>query len=277
MDQVDLLTETIRTVAINRGPGVVLAIITLIVGWWLIKALNRLIKRSLVASAVDESLRTFLTSLSSILLKTLLVISVAGMIGIEMTSFIAVLGAAGLAVGMALSGTLQNFAGGVMILLFRPFRVGDYIEAHGFSGTVSEIQIFATVLKTPDNKKVIVPNAPLSTGALVVYSSEPTRRVDLTFGIGYEDDIDQAKKVILKIIAADRRVLQEPEPFLAVSELAESSVNLVVRVWVNTPDYWGVHFDLLEQVKKTFDEEGISIPFPQQEVNFKGSVGNLNG
>jgi small conductance mechanosensitive channel len=189
------------------------------------------------------------------------------MVGVAMTSFIAVLGAAGLAVGMALSGTLQNFAGGVMILIFKPFKVGDFIEAQGYAGSVREIQIFNTILKTPDNKTIIIPNGGLSTGSMVNYSAEETRRVDFTFGIGYNDNIDQAKGILSKLIENDTRILKDPAPFIAVSELADSSVNLVVRVWARTADYWGVFFDMTEAVKKTFDNEGVEIPFPQTTLH----------
>jgi small conductance mechanosensitive channel len=184
-----------------------------------------------------------------------------------MTSFIAILAAAGLAVGMALSGTLQNFAGGVMILLFRPFKVGDYINALGYSGTVKEIQIFNTILTTPDNVTIILPNGGLSGSAMTNYSTQATRRVDLTYGIGYDDDIDKAREILKNLIAGDKRILKDPEPFVAVSELADSSVNFVVRVWVNSSDYWGVFFDMQETVKKRFDDNGVSIPFPQTDVH----------
>ena len=201
------------------------------------------------------------------LLKVLLVISVLGMLGIEMTSFIAVIGAIGLAVGMALSGTLQNFAGGVMILLFKPFKVGDFINAQGFSGTVNEIQIFNTILKTPDNKTIIIPNGGLSTSAMTNFSTEPKRRVDWTFGIGYGDDADKAEQVIRQLCEEDSRIHKEPAVFIALSELADSSVNFTVRAWVNAEDYWGVFFDLNKKVYKIFDKEGLNIPFPQMDVH----------
>ena len=197
----------------------------------------------------------------------MLIISVLSMLGIEMTSFIAILGAAGLAVGMALSGTLQNFAGGVMILLFKPFKVEDVIEAQGFLGKVSEIQIFNTILKTPDNKTIIIPNGGLATGPMTNYTTEPQRRVDWTFGIGYGDDVDQAKTVIQALCDQDTRILKDPELFIAVSELADSSVNFAVRAWVKGEDYWDVYFDLNEKVYKTFDQKGLNIPFPQMDVH----------
>lgn len=249
------------------APKFLLAVITLIVGFIVIKGLSKGLVKLMQRRGIDESLQPFLRTMFSILLKILLIISVMSMVGVAMTSFIAILAAAGLAVGMALSGTLQNFAGGVMILVFKPFKVGDYIEAQGHAGTVSEIQIFNTILKSVDNRKIILPNAPLSSNAMVNYSSEPERRVDFTFGIGYQDDIDKAKQIISQLINADSRILNEPEPFIAVAELADSSVNLVVRTWVKSPDYWGVFFDMNEKLKKEFDKQGVSIPFPQTDVH----------
>ena len=249
------------------GLRIIIGIIVLIIGFRIIKWISKLINRNLEKRDIDHSLQSFLKSLTSITLKILLVISVLSMIGIEMTSFIAILGAAGLAVGLALSGTLQNFAGGVIILIIRPFKTGDYITAQGYSGTVSDIQIFNTVLKTVDNKTIVLPNGSLSTGAVVNFSTEPTRRVDLDFGIGYGDDIDKAKDVLWNIINNDERIHKEPEPLIAVKELANSSVNITVRVWVNAGDYWPYFWDVHEKVKKEFDKNGISIPFPQTDVH----------
>jgi len=216
---------------------------------------------------MDESLKPFLKGLVGMLLKALLFISVLGMIGIEMTSFIAILGAVGLAVGMALSGTLQNFAGGVMILIFKPFKIGDFIEAQGYMGVVKEIQIFNTIVTTPDNKTIIIPNGGLSTSSMINYSTEEERRVDWTIGIAYGDDVDKARAVIKRLCDEDSRILKDPEVFIAVSELADSSVNFAVRAWVKAPDYWGVFFDLNENVYKTFGKEGLNIPFPQMDVH----------
>lgn len=252
---------------LEHGPKALLAIVVLVVGLWVIGMLGRAIARMMRKRDLDPSLIPFMRGMVTILLKVMLVISVVQMVGVETTSFVAVLGAAGLAVGMALSGTLQNFAGGVMVLVFKPYKVGDFIEAQGHSGTVHAIQIFNTILKTPDNKTVILPNAPVSSGALVNYSTEAQRRVDLTFGIGYGDDIDKARQVIGALIEKDARILREPAPQVVVGELADSSVNFTVRLWVNKADYWGVHFDITEQVKKGFDAQGISIPFPQMEVH----------
>jgi small conductance mechanosensitive channel len=267
MENVSLLMEKLYEFITSYGPRLVGALITLLVGLWIIGLIKRGIRKKLEKSHMDPSLRGFTNSLVGITLKLLLFISVIGMVGVEMTSFIAILGAVGLAIGLALSGTLQNFAGGVMILLFKPFKAGDYIDAQGYSGSVSEIQIFNTILKTPDNKTIIIPNGGLATGSMVNYSTEPQRRVDFSFGIGYGDDVDKAKEVLMHLIDADERILKDPAPFVAVAELADSSVNLVVRVWANASDYWGIHFDLIEQVYKTFEKEGLNIPFPQMAVH----------
>lgn len=253
-------------------PYLLLALATLLIGLWIIKIITRVVTKTMAKRNVDPSASSFITSLVSILLKVLLVISAMSIVGIEMTSFIAILTAATLAIGMALQGTLQNFAGGFMILIFKPFKVGDYIETQGHAGSVREIQIFNTVLKTPDNKTIIVPNGGLATGTLINYSTEKQRRVDFTFGIGYNDDIDKAKAVLVKIIENDKRILKDPEPFIAVSELADSSVNFAVRVWAEAKDYWDIHFHMNEQVKKEFDRAGISIPFPQTEMH----INNVN-
>ena len=259
--------EQINEIAVSYGPRLVGAIVVWIIGSWVIKALANGFSRMMEKNQTDASLKPFLKKLFSTLLKVLLVVSVLGMLGVEMTSFIAILGAAGLAGGMALSGTLQNFAGGVMILLFKPFKVEDVIEAQGFLGKVHEIQIFNTILKTPDNKTIIIPNGGLSTSSMTNYSTEPQRRVDWTFGIGYGDDVDAAKAVIKELCDQDARILKDPELFIAVSELADSSVNFAVRAWVNAEDYWDVFFDLNEKIYKTFDQRGLNIPFPQMDVH----------
>ncbi len=249
------------------GPKLIGAIIVLIVGLFVVKIVVNTIAKVMEKKDVDPSLRPFIVSLLRSTFKVIVFISVLGMVGIEMTSFIAILGAAGLAVGMALSGTLQNFAGGVMILLFKPFNVGDYIEAQGFAGTVKEIQIFNTIMKTPDNKTIIIPNGGLSTGSMINYSTEATRRVDWTFGIGYGDDIDLAKKVLTDLLNANDKILKDPAIFVELSELADSSVNFTVRAWVNAADYWDVYFYMPQNVYKTFAEKNLSIPFPQMDVH----------
>jgi small conductance mechanosensitive channel len=268
MEKFQEILSNIYDLIVAYGMKFIMTIVVLVVGLLVIKWLTRALVRMMKRGNVNESLIPFLRSLTNILLKVMLIISVMGMVGIQMTSFIAVLGAAGLAVGLALQGTLQNFAGGVMILLFKPYEVGHFIEAQGFMGTVKEIQIFTTVLTTPDNRKVIIPNSPLATGSITNFSAMPTRRIDFSFGIGYADDIDAAKKILLKMAEKDDRVLKEENPpEVMVEALADSSVNLKLRTWVKSEDYWSLFFDVTENVKKQFDAAGISIPFPQRDVH----------
>lgn len=267
MENVGSYVEKFYGLFMEYAPKLVLAIVVLLVGLWVVRSITNMVFKLMKKREMDESLAKFLRSFISASLKVLLVISVIGIVGVETTSFVAVLAAAGFAIGMALSGTLQNFAGGVMIMIFKPFKIGDYISAQGHSGTVNEIQIFNTILKTPDNKTIIQPNGSLATGSMINFSTEEKRRVDFTFGIGYSDDIDKAKSTLLRLINADSRIDQTPAPFVAVSELADSSVNFAVRVWANASDYWGIFFDLTEAVKKEFDKENISIPFPQTDVH----------
>jgi small conductance mechanosensitive channel len=267
MEDINTYSDKIMDFVINYGPKLIGAIITLVVGMWLIKIVINTIEKTFRKREMDPSLVPFLKSLISTLLKVMLVISVMSMMGIAMTSFVAILGAMGLAVGMALSGTLQNFAGGVIILILKPFKIGDVIEAQGYTGSVNSIQIFNTILKTPDNKTVIIPNGGLSTGSLVNYSTEPTRRVDWTVGIGYGDDIEKARKILLDILSADERVFKDPVPFIKVSALADSSVNLATRVWVNASDYWPVFMETNEKIYNEFNKQGINIPFPQMDVH----------
>ncbi|PTN04819.1 mechanosensitive ion channel family protein [Mangrovibacterium marinum] len=269
MEVLENYTDKIKELIMTYGLKVVAAIIALVVGLWIINLIVKAFARVMEKKEVDPSLRGFINSLTGILLKIMLVITVISMVGIQMTSFIAILGAAGLAVGMALSGTLQNFAGGVMILIFKPFKVGDFIEAQGYMGTVSEIQIFITVLKTPDNKTILIPNGGLSTGSLVNFSTEERRRVDFSFGIAYGDNYDDAKALLLKLIAQDERIFKTPEPFIVLGALADSSVNITVRVWAKSSDYWGVFFDMNEKVYKEFDKHGLHIPFPQLDVHLE--------
>ncbi len=259
--------ENLLIFLVDYGPKVIGDIFFLILGLWFIGRITWILKNTFEKREMDPSLRGFLSSMISILLKVLLVISVMSMVGIAVTSFIAILGAAGLAIGLALSGTLQNFAGGVILLIFKPFKVGDYITAEGHSGTVEEIQIFVTYLKTPQNVTIIIPNSGLATNSLTNYSTKPIRRADWSFGIAYGDSYDKAKEVLLKLIEEDERILKDPEPFIALGELADSSVNITVRAWVNSGDFWGVFFDMNEKVYKTFEKEGINIPFPQMDVH----------
>jgi len=268
MEKFQNVLEKLYDLFVTYGLKFVLALVVLVVGLFVIKWITRGMVKMMKRRNVNASLIPFLRSMTNILLKVMLVISVMGMVGIQMTSFIAVLGAAGLAVGLALQGTLQNFAGGVMILLFKPYEVGHFIEAQGYMGTVKEIQIFTTVLTTPDNRKVIIPNSPLATGSITNFSAMPIRRIDFSFGIGYTDDIDKAKAILLKMAQGDDRVLKdEHPPEVMVEALADSSVNLKLRTWVKSEDYWSLFFDITENVKKQYDTAGISIPFPQRDVH----------
>jgi len=253
----------------DYGPKVIGAIIVLIIGLWIVKKATKSIGNVMEKRGIDPSLKPFLTSLIGTILKLLVIISVMGMVGIEMTSFIAILGAAGLAIGMALSGTLQNFAGGVIILIFKPYKVGDFIEAQGYMGVVKEIQIFNTIITTVDNKTIIIPNGGLSTGSLTNFSAQPERRVDFTFGIAYGDDLNKAKQLIMDIANKDERVLKDPEPFVRMGEMADSSVNITTRLWVKGADYWDVYFDTMEAVYEVFNNNGINIPFPQMDVHIQ--------
>lgn len=264
---VDDYLNRIINFGIEYAPKLLGGIVVLFVGLWVIKFITKTVGKSLAKSSIDSSLIPFLKSITNIVLKALLAITVMGMIGIEMTSFVAIIGAAGLAVGLALSGTLQNFAGGVVILILKPFKIGDFIEAQGFSGTVKEINIFSTYLNTPDKKLVIIPNGPLSTGALINYSAEPLRRVDWTFGIAYGDDVESFKTAINQFISEDTRILKDPAPFLGLSELAGSSVNFAVKGWVDSPDYWAVFFEMNEKVYTRFPDYNLNIPFPQMDVH----------
>ncbi len=250
------------------GPKLILAILVLIIGMWIIKGIKKkLVTKAMQKGQVEISLQKFLISMITVLLKVLLFISVASMVGIATTSFIAILGAATFAIGLALQGSMSNFAGGVLILLLKPFKVGDTIEAQGFVGKVHEIQIFNTIMKTFDNKMIYIPNGSLSNGNITNYSKEPIRRVDMTFGIGYGDDIKRAKEVLAGLIKEDARILKDPAPLIAVSSLGDSSVNFALKVWCDTAEYWNIYFDMQEKVKLTFDQENISIPFPQTDVH----------
>lgn len=249
------------------GLKVLAAVAIFVIGRWVAKGVRKLVERIMVKSNVDSTLISFVSNLAYIGLLAFIVVAALGQLGIQTTSFIAVLGAAGLAVGLALQGSLANFAAGFLLIMFRPFKVGDLIEAAGVFGVVEAIQIFTTQLKTPDNKTVIVPNGRIADDNIVNWTVKGTRRIDMVFGIGYDDDIDQARSLMADIIAQDERILKDPAPKIAISELADSSVNFVVRPWVKVEDYWGVHFDLTEKIKKAFDAAGVSIPFPQRDVH----------
>ena len=257
MSAQDLISMLIKDI-VNFGLRILIALVLLAVGRWIIRWIRRAMRNMMTRREVDPSLRGFLSSI--------LIIIIIGILGIDTTSFIAVFASAGLAVGMALSGTLQNFAGGVIILIFKPFKVGDFIEAQGQSGSVKEIQLLNTVINTPDNKTILIPNGSISTGIINNYSKEATRRLDWTFGIAYGDDYDRAKRTILEMLEADPRVLKSPAPFVA---LGDSSVNILARAWVSSGDYWDLFFDMNERVYKRFAEVGLNIPFPQLDVHLK--------
>lgn len=266
MEPGEILNKLVE-MGLSYGPRVVGAVLIWFVGRMLIRMLNRIFSNLLEKRDIDPSLKPFLKSLLRGTLIALLVISVLSTLGVEMTSFIALLGAAGLAVGMALSGTLQNFAGGVIILLLKPFKVNDFLEAQGFTGTVKEILIFNTILLTPDNRTVIIPNGPLATGPMINYTRQELRRVDFTFGIGYGDSTEEARNVISRIIESDPRILKYPAPFIEVLTLGASSVDMAVRVWVKTEDYWGVYFSMQDSVYNEFNRTGLNIPYPQMDVH----------
>ena len=249
------------------GLKVLAALAIFIIGRMAAKGIKNLVERLMTKNKVDPTLISFTTNMAYIGLLVFVVIAALGQLGIQTTSFIAILGAAGLAIGLALQGSLSNFAAGFLLIIFRPFKVGDLIEGAGVFGVVETIQIFTTQLKTPDNKTVIVPNAKLTDDNIVNWTVKGTRRVDMVFGIGYEDDIDKARSLMADIVSQDSRILKDPAPQISVSELADSSVNFVVRPWVKVEDYWGVYFDLTEKIKKAFDTNGVSIPFPQRDVH----------
>ena len=253
--------------ASEYGLKIVSAILIFVVGKWAVKKISALVTKLMQKSNIDETLIKFSESIVYFALLLMVVLASLNALGINTTSFIAVLGAASLAIGLALQGSLANIGAAVLIIIFRPFRVGDFVDAGGAVGVVENINLFSTIMKTGDNKTIIIPNSSIVGGIITNYSQKETRRVDLTFGIGYEDDLKLAKETLIEIVNADERVLKDPEPFVAVSELADSSVNFVVRVWVKSADYWGVYFDTIEKVKLTFDEKGISIPYPQMDVH----------
>jgi len=275
IDNTVALAETLSMKAYELGleyaPKLALAILTLIIGLWVIKGVSKLVILSMTRSKVDPTLVPFMDSLVSWLLKVLLFISVASMVGIATTSFIAVLGAAGLAIGLALQGSLANFAGGVLIMIFKPYKVGDLIESQGHLGVVKEVQIFNSILISPQSKQVIIPNGAVSNGPIINYTVEGQIRVDLSVGIGYNADIDQAKSVLMDVLTANEKVMSDPAPFVGVSEMADSSVNLVVRPHCLPEHYWDVFFEVNEEMKKSLDKNNIAIPFPQRDVHLINS------
>ena len=267
----DWLPQLVHDYLIPFGLKVIAAIVVFILGRWMIKLVKRWMANGLMSKRGDPTLHSFLSHLVSVLLYFILIIFIISILGINTSSLVALLASAGLAIGMALSGTLQNFAGGVMIILFRPFKVGDFISAQGFEGKVSEIQIFNTHLLTTDNKEVILPNGALSTGTMTNFSKQGTRRVDWVFSMAYGDDYDHAKDVLKRLCAADPQIKKTPEPFIELLKLNDSTVDITVRVWVDSADYWPVFFAMNERVYKAFAQEGLHIPFPQMDVHLKQS------
>ncbi len=265
--EINGLAEKATEMTLTYAPKLLLAIVTLIVGLWLIGAVTRGVAFILEKREFDVSLRKWLASILNVALKACLLISVISMVGVQTTSFLAVLGAAGLAVGLALQGSLSNFAGGVLILIFKPYQVGDYIQANGEEGVVEAIDVFFTFLKTLDNKHIILPNGPLANGNLVNFTRDEIRRVDLSIGISYGDNIETAMQALLKMTKDDSRILTDPEPFVGVTGYGDSSIDLTFRVWCKTEDYWNVFFDTNKKIKPALDAAAISIPFPQRDVH----------
>ncbi len=259
--------QQVTTLCIEAGKSILLAILIFVVGRYLIKFINKMIGRMMERKKVEPTIQSFLKSFINVLLTILLIISTVSALGVNTTSFAALLASAGVAVGMALSGNLQNLAGGIILLLFKPYKVGDYIEAQGVSGTVKEIQIFHTIILTVDNKQVYVPNGALSSGSVINYSSEPLRRVDITVSVEYGTEVEVVKQALEDIIKADGRILTDPKPFVALGNLASSSIDFTVRTWVKGADYWPVYFDLTRTVYEEFNRRGISFPFPQIQVH----------
>lgn len=269
MEQITQLFQENHEVLLGYLVQLVAAIVIFYIGRLVAKTVRRFMEKALLGRSVDKAVVSFVVSIVYAIILIATVLMALSQVGVQTTSFIAILGAAGLAVGLALQGSLANFASGILIILFRPFKSGDFIDAGGITGTVDKIEIFQTIMKTPDNKLVIVPNAQITGSAITNYSAEPIRRVDLVIGIGYDSDLRKAKHLLEQMLKEDPRVLAEPAPVVKVSALADSSVNFNVRPWVNSADYWNVYWDTLEKVKLTFDEHGIGIPFPQMDVHIK--------
>jgi len=249
------------------GVRIIGAIAIFVIGKWIAKKLSGLIKKVMERGEIDPTLSAFIASIIDIILMVVVVLAAIKNLGIDTTSFIAILGAAGLAIGLALQGTFGNIGSGVILILFRPFEVGNFVSVGGESGTVEAITLFNTTLLTPDNKVILIPNSTVASGNITNFSKKEERRVDFVFGIGYDDDLKLAKATLQEIVDADARILKDPASFIGVGELGDSSVNFTVRVWVKASDYWGVHFDTIEKVKLTFDEKGISIPYPQMDIH----------
>ena len=269
MDNIETLLdpELINTYLVPWGLRIVAALAIFIVGRWIIKMVVGFATRMMRKAQVDEMLTTFAGNILYTVLLVAVVIAALDQLGVQTTSLLAVFGAAGLAIGLALKDSLANFSSGVMLIIFRPFKVGDFIEAAGIAGVVEEVRIFSTILRTGDNREITIPNSQIYSAPIVNVSARSTRRIDMVFGIGYEDDLRKAKQLIEAAFAADDRILDDPAPGVAVAELADSSVNINARPWVKTADYWAVRSDLLENIKLSFDSNGISIPYPQQDIH----------
>ncbi len=265
--EIEKIYAQIQELVTVFGMRILAAVAILFFGWWAAKIIRSIIRKLMERAHVDPTIITFVKNLAYIALLAFVFIAALGKLGIQTASFIAVLGAAGLAVGLALQGSLANFAAGVLLIIFRPFRVDDVIDAAGVIGKVEKIEVFTTQLKTPDNKTIIIPNSKLTADNIVNISAKPTRRVDMIFGVGYEDDLDKVKQVIESVLTEDQRILKDPAPTIGLVELADSSVNFAVRPWVNAADYWDVYFDTHEKMKKRFDAEKIAIPYPQRDVH----------
>ncbi len=261
------LWETVRTAGLDFGMNALIALVIFFVGRIIARLVTKGLHNVMQSQEVDKILETFVCNLAYWALMIFVIIATINQIGVQTTSLIAIMGAAGLAIGLALQGSLANFAAGVLIVMFRPYRVGDFVEAAGIAGVVLQVQILTTILKTGDNKQIIVPNGQIMNSIITNFSAHDTRRVEMTVGVSYDDDLDKVRSTIQDLVNADERILKDPECLIAVSELADSSVNFTVRPWVNTADYSGVKFDLTEAIKKRFDKEGISFPFPQQDVH----------
>jgi small conductance mechanosensitive channel len=265
--EMDQLIQQVIAMGMEAGKSILFAIFIAVIGRYAIKFINKLVARMLERRNVEPTVQSFLKSFINILLVTLLIITVIGTLGVNTTSLAALLASAGLAVGMALSGNMQNLAGGLILLFFKPYKIGDFIEAQGVSGTVIAIQIFHTILTTPDNKVLFIPNGPLSSGTVINYSRNEIRRVDFTISVEYGTDVEKVKSVTLDLLKSDSRILQEPAPFIAVKELADSGVNFTLRVWANAADYWDVFFDTNERIYAEYNKQGINFPFPQLQIH----------
>lgn len=259
-----------ETYGIEWGTNIILALVIFFVGRWASKLVSGIVQRLLSRAKMDDMLINFIMSILNAVLLLFIIIASLSQLGVDTTSLVALIGAAGLAIGLALKDSLQNFASGVMLIVFKPFKVGNYVEAAGTAGVVESVGIFSSTFRTGDNREVIIPNGNIYKGTITNYSARETRRVDMVFGIGYDDDIKQAKQILTDLVESDERVLQDPAPTIALSELADSSINFIVRPWVKSGDYWSLKWDMNEKVKHAFDEAGIGIPYPQMDVHLHG-------